>query len=127
VEDGLQKVDRVNECIALISPIEILQRQVTVNTNHLRGVITKITVCSASHVTNSEMVMDRRDTFSMLTGLLFALSSKADASPLLEESTHIEWVAQVLRRMKAVRPGMTRRALLETFETEGGLSTELGV
>ena len=69
--------------------------------------------------------MNRRDTFPMLAGVLFASSSKADASPISQESTHIEWVAQVLRRMGEVRPGMTRKALLETFGTEGGLSTGL--
>lgn len=33
------------------------------------------------------------------------------------------WVGRVLERMLAVRPGMTRRQLVEVFTTEGGLST----
>lgn len=74
--------------------------------------------------------MNRRDTFPVLAGVLFAFSSKADASPISQgptriEPSHIEWVAQVLRRIEEVRPGMTRKALLETFGTEGGLSTGL--
>lgn len=33
------------------------------------------------------------------------------------------WVANVLRQIQAVSPGMTRRDLLEIFTTEGGIST----
>jgi hypothetical protein len=36
-----------------------------------------------------------------------------------------EWVAQVLQQMETIRPGMTRKDLLQVFTTEGGLSTPL--
>ena len=35
------------------------------------------------------------------------------------------WVAQALKRMQTIKPGMTREALLTVFTTEGGLSTGL--
>lgn len=38
---------------------------------------------------------------------------------------HLAWVAQVLKRMQTIRPGMTREKLLTIFTTEGGLSTPL--
>jgi hypothetical protein len=38
---------------------------------------------------------------------------------------HVAWVAQALKRMQTVKPGMTRRTLLTVFTTEGGLSTRL--
>lgn len=37
----------------------------------------------------------------------------------------IAWVADVLRRMEAVQPGMTRADLLKVFKTEGGLASTL--
>jgi hypothetical protein len=38
---------------------------------------------------------------------------------------HREWVAQALQKMETIRPGMTRKDLLQVFTTEGGLSTRL--
>lgn len=38
---------------------------------------------------------------------------------------HVTWVAEVLERMQTIKPGMTRKALLTVFTTEGGLSTGL--
>jgi hypothetical protein len=38
---------------------------------------------------------------------------------------HIDWLTGVLSRMGRVGPGSTRKALLEVFTTEGGLSTGL--
>lgn len=38
---------------------------------------------------------------------------------------HIAWVDQTLRKMEAIKPGMTRFDLLKVFKTEGGLSTGL--
>jgi hypothetical protein len=35
------------------------------------------------------------------------------------------WVADVLKKMQTIEPGMTRDALLAVFTTEGGLSTGL--
>jgi hypothetical protein len=38
---------------------------------------------------------------------------------------HIAWVAEVLKRMETIKPGMTRKQLLVVFATEGGLSSAL--
>jgi hypothetical protein len=38
---------------------------------------------------------------------------------------HMDWLTGVLNRMGTVGPGSTRKALLEVFTTEGGLSTGL--
>jgi hypothetical protein len=39
--------------------------------------------------------------------------------------THLEWVAETLKRMGTVKSGMTRNDLLKVFTTEGGISTRL--
>jgi hypothetical protein len=38
---------------------------------------------------------------------------------------HVAWVAESLKRMQTIKPGMTRGDLLKVFSTEGGLSTGL--
>src|SRR5215216_5792725 len=38
---------------------------------------------------------------------------------------HNVWVAQSLKRMESVKPGMTRADLIKVFTVEGGLSTGL--
>lgn len=38
---------------------------------------------------------------------------------------HVTWVAQALKRIQTIKPGMTREALLKVFATEGGISTGL--
>jgi len=42
-----------------------------------------------------------------------------------EQQAHIAWVEGVLRHMLTIKPGMTRKQLLEVFTTEGGLSNRL--
>ena len=37
----------------------------------------------------------------------------------------IAWVADALKRMETIKPGMSRKELLVVFTTEGGLSTPL--
>jgi hypothetical protein len=37
----------------------------------------------------------------------------------------VSWVAEVLKRIETIKPGMTREDLLKVFTTEGGLSTGL--
>jgi hypothetical protein len=32
---------------------------------------------------------------------------------------HVVWVAEALKRMETIKPGMTRKELLEVFTTEG--------
>jgi hypothetical protein len=38
---------------------------------------------------------------------------------------HAAWLADVLKEMQAIEPGMTRKDLLKVFGTEGGLSSRL--
>jgi len=38
---------------------------------------------------------------------------------------HVAWVAQALKQMQTIKPGMRRMDLLMVFTTEGGLSTGL--
>jgi hypothetical protein len=49
--------------------------------------------------------------------LAFALVCKA------QQPDHTAWVAQALKKMETIKPGMTREKLLTVFTTEGGLST----
>ena len=80
--------------------------------------------------------LDRRDDVNrrllMIVTLLIAafggLSSVCAAQPQNQRASrqdHIAWVSDALKRMQAVRVGMTRDALLKVFATEGGLSTGL--
>jgi hypothetical protein len=41
------------------------------------------------------------------------------------DKDHTAWVAESLKRMQTIKPGMTRTDLLKVFTTEGGLSTGL--
>jgi hypothetical protein len=34
---------------------------------------------------------------------------------------HVAWVAEVMKRMMTIRPGMTREALLKVFTPDGGI------
>ena len=45
--------------------------------------------------------------------------------PAATRDDHIAWVADALKRMQTIKPGMTRKELLVVFTTEGGLSTAL--
>jgi hypothetical protein len=38
---------------------------------------------------------------------------------------HVAWVADALKRMQTIQPGMTREDLLKVFTTEGGLMTRV--
>lgn len=38
---------------------------------------------------------------------------------------HVAWVAESLKQIQTIKPGMTRGDLLKVFTTEGGLSTGL--
>ena len=37
---------------------------------------------------------------------------------------HVAWVAEALKRMQTIRPGMTREDLLKVFTMEGGMFSE---
>jgi hypothetical protein len=40
-------------------------------------------------------------------------------------SDHVSWVAEALKRIETIQPGMTRQDLLKVFTTEGGVSSGL--
>jgi hypothetical protein len=72
--------------------------------------------------------MQRRGIFQLLAGAAIGGGS-AYASPSNWEDEaseiHVAWVAEVLKRMQTIVPGMTREALHRVFTTEGGLSAGL--
>jgi len=61
--------------------------------------------------------------------ILLAAVSLSGAKPVQAQSQttqeHVGWVAETLKRMQTIKPGMTREALLNVFTTEGGISTGL--
>jgi hypothetical protein len=65
----------------------------------------------------------------LLSSVTIACSSCGRATHAATQEScnqqHSEWVAQALKRMQSVKPGMTRKDLLAVFRTEGGLSTGL--
>ena len=54
-----------------------------------------------------------------------ALRASPQTSQPVSSQDHVTWVAQALKRIQTIKPGMTREALLKVFTTEGGLSTGL--
>jgi hypothetical protein len=73
--------------------------------------------------------MQRRRVFAVLASAAIGAANVLQASPPGEQrqssQVHVAWVAEVLQRMQTIKPGMTRKALLTAFTTEGGLSTGL--
>ena len=71
--------------------------------------------------------MHRRHLFGLLAFGAIGGASALQVNPKAEQSSrgHVDWVAEVLTRMLTIKPGMTRKALLTVFTTEGGLSTGL--
>ena len=59
-----------------------------------------------------------------VSGLIFA-RMRHEASQETSAEAHSAWVAYVLEKIETIKPGMTRKELLEVFTTEGGLSTGL--
>lgn len=73
--------------------------------------------------------MQRRRIFAVLASAAIGGANALRASPPGEQrqssQVHVAWVAEVLKRMQTIKPGMTRQTLLTAFTTEGGLSTGL--
>ena len=73
--------------------------------------------------------MQRRRMFAYLASAAIGGANVLQASPTGDQGesskAHLAWVADVLKRMQTIKPGMTREALLKVFTTEGGLSTGL--
>ena len=70
--------------------------------------------------------MQRRHVFILLAAAIGS-ANVLDGSSIRAQGrpSHVSWVAEVLKRMQTIKPGMSRKALLSVFTTEGGLSTEL--
>jgi hypothetical protein len=73
--------------------------------------------------------MQRRRMFALLASAAIGGTNVLQASPTGDQGessqAHLAWVAEVLKRMQTIKPGVTRKALLWVFTTEGGLSTGL--
>ena len=73
--------------------------------------------------------MQRRRVAMLLASAIIGgvTAPRAESSADQEQpcQTHIGWFTGVLNRMATVKPGSTRKALLDVFTTEGGLSTGL--
>ena len=72
--------------------------------------------------------MQRRRVFVLLTSTAIGSANAFQdgrTRPVESLQDHVPWVAEVLKRMQTIEPGMTREDLLTVFTTEGGLSTGL--
>jgi len=65
---------------------------------------------------------------AILVGMRPASRTNADTrGSVKSESDHVKWVLESFERMSSIRPGVTRKALLQVFQPEsGGFSTRLG-
>jgi hypothetical protein len=73
--------------------------------------------------------MQRRRVFVLLASAAIGGANVLQAGPTGDQrqssQVHVAWVAEVLKRMQTIKPGMSRKTLLTAFTTEGGLSTGL--
>ena len=68
--------------------------------------------------------MDRRQVLSAFAaGVVIAPFTSAFGLASIPNRGEFDWVAQVLKSMNMIKPGMTRADLLKVFTVEGGLST----
>jgi hypothetical protein len=69
--------------------------------------------------------MQRRRAVLLLAGVTVGGGSvlQAMSTQGQEQSSqaYVAWVSEVLQRIQTIKPGMTRKALLTVFTTEGGL------
>jgi len=61
----------------------------------------------------------------VMIGCAYSFQATAQTSRGQFPQDHVAWVAQALKRIQTIKPGMTREAVLTVFNTEGGLSTGL--
>jgi len=63
--------------------------------------------------------MQRRRVFVLLASAAISGASVLKANPTVDERqsyrAHMAWVAEVLKRMETIHPGMTRESLLNGF------------
>ena len=65
---------------------------------------------------------------SVIAVSLFVLLLSVSVPPVQssqQEQGQTAWIANSLKKMQKIKPGMTRADLLKVFTTEGGLSTSL--
>jgi hypothetical protein len=68
----------------------------------------------------------RRLGLALLSGATITVAVIGQVRPeAATQRDRVAWVAESLKRMQTVKPGMTRTDLLKVFTTEGGLSTGL--
>ena len=71
-------------------------------------------------------MVQRLLAFALLSSAIINGAAVVHARPQIAgQREHVAWVAEALKRMQTVKPGMTRTDLLKVFTTEGGLSTPL--
>src|SRR5437773_8590316 len=68
--------------------------------------------------------MIRRE-FVLLCLQAGAGSQLVDSTESQLAKSHLAWVVNVLKRVRTIKPGMTRDSLVQVFVAEGGLSTTL--
>jgi hypothetical protein len=64
-------------------------------------------------------------SLAAITGCVWSRTHRARAASAEPGQSHVAWVSDALVRMQTIKPGMTRKDLLDIFTTEGGLSTAL--
>jgi hypothetical protein len=73
--------------------------------------------------------MQRRRVFVVLAGASISGANAQQAGPQVDRgqssAEHVAWVAEAMKRMETIKPGMAREALLTVFTTEGGIYTDL--
>jgi hypothetical protein len=63
---------------------------------------------------------------AVLSGVIITGSALGQGRPeAATQRDRVAWVAEALKRMQTIRPGMTRTDLLKVFTVEGGVSTGL--
>lgn len=63
---------------------------------------------------------------ALLSGAIVSGATLVQGRPeVASQRDHVAWVAAALKRMRGIKPGMTRTDLLKVFTTEGGASTPL--
>ena len=55
-------------------------------------------------------------------GCAYAIQATAQTAQGQSRQDHVAWVAQALKRMQTIKPGVTRETLFTVFTTEGGLT-----
>lgn len=58
-------------------------------------------------------------------GVGSTLAGAPNSQQTATRNDHVAWVAEALKRMQTIKPGMTRKELLVVYGTEGGLSSGL--